>query len=378
MTAAVLAGIFDSQIGRLPNASYLGLSARCVTGALADAGIAMERLDGLIVTESQVAYYNRPAGALAEYLGVSEQLHYAGGSPLGGATPFSGVAEAVRLVDSGICDVVAIVMADIPRTGQSRTTSVDQFAAMRDTDYEVPFGLSNAAAYALLAAAYQAEFNSSDGERAAVATAQRRYAVTHPGALYTDVLTTEDVLTSRIIASPLHLVECRPIADGGAAVVVCRSEITERTPVVLTGWGFGMVYDQVNQIHEPWRTGSYLSSARAYERAGITSASTAFDVALLYDSYTIAVLLELEGLGITPVGSAGRFVAEGGISQSGSLPTNTHGGLLSHGGPGICHITEAVRQLRGEAANQVAGVRRAVVHGEGGIISANLTLVLEV
>ncbi len=100
------------------------------------------------------------------------------------------------------------------------------------------------------------------------------------------------------------------------------------------------------------------------------------DGAMLYDSYTITVLLQLEALGLVERGQSGPLVESGATGRGGRFPVNTHGGCLSHAGPGICHLVEAVAQLRGEATNQIPGAEYLIVNGDGGILSANVTLVL--
>lgn len=377
---AAISGVYETEIGRTAGLGYLALGADALRGALFDARLPWTALDGLITTESQVTYYNRPALALAEYCGVQEQLKYCSSPQLGGAAPFAAVAEAARLISAGVCDVVAVVSADVPRTGQSRTSSVDQFAQMRDPDYEQPFGLSNVAAYALLAQYHLWMGGSTPQQRAAVAATFRTYAENNSSAVYREPLSVDDVLASRIVADPLHLLECRPICDGGGAFIMSRASVasSDKSAVYLRGYGMGFTHDQVSQLGDLARTGCYLSSARAYSMAGIERRNilSYVDVAALYDSYTVTVLLELEGLGICAPGGSGEFIASGELGIDGQLPTNTHGGCLSHGGPGICHIVEAIRQLRDESPNQIPGARTALVTGEGGILSANCTLVL--
>lgn len=142
--------------------------------------------------------------------------------------------------------------------------------------------------------------------------------------------------------------------------------------------GPGYNYDSISFARSPITTGCAKAARRALEMAGLGVAD--LDVALLYDSYTIALLIELEEIGACPPGDAARFVEDGGIAMGGPLPVNPHGGLLSHahtgGAAGMHHIVEAVRQLKGTSVNQVDGARTALVHGEGGILSAHCCAVL--
>jgi acetyl-CoA acetyltransferase len=182
-----------------------------------------------------------------------------------------------------------------------------------------------------------------------------------------------------MIASPLRLLECSPITDGGAAVVVHSAGGGAGPDLSMAGAAEGYRYDNVSFAGRLETTGASLSGRRAFAAAGLTPADV--DVALLYDSYSITLALELEELGFCKPGGAPALAAEGGLRVDGLIPTNTHGGLLSHShcgaAAGMHHLVEAIRQLRGEAANQVSGARTALVHAEGGILSANCTALLQ-
>lgn len=379
---AAILGIADTEVGRLHGVTTLDLTARAASAATADAGIAIGELDGLITTVPLVGAFPRHAAAVAEYLGISEQLRHCESVTLGGASSLVGVLEAARLVRTGACRSVLVLAADTPRSGQERSTSVSTFAAMRHPTWEQPFGMLNVSAYALLAQAYLHRHSLEPDALAAIPVAMREFARTNPSAMYREPLTTAGVTESRAVSSPLRLLECCPVSDGGGAVVVgrTRSGHTDGVQVEVVGGAQGYVYDSVAYAGDLSRTGCRLSSRRALDDTGIDLDDV--DVALLYDSYSITLALELEEIGICPPGCAPEFVASGGTSLSGRLPVNTHGGLLSHahcgGAAGIHHITEAVRQLSGRAVNQVADAGVALLHAEGGILSANCTALLRV
>lgn len=377
---AAVIGIAESEVGRLPGVTTLDLTAQVASAAVADAGLELGDLDGLITTVPIVGGFPRHAVAVAEYLGIPEQMRHCQSVSLGGASALAGLVDAFRLVRTGACRAVMVLAADTPRSGQDRSASVSAFSAMRHAAWEQPFGMLNASAYALLAQAYLHRFELDPDALAAIPVAMREHAVTNPRASYRDPLATSDVTASRLVSSPLRLLECSPISDGAAALIVGRADPGSgagRNVGLLSG-AQGYVYDHVAYAGDLSRTGCRLSSRRAMEEAAVGIDDV--DVALLYDSYSITLALELEEIGICPPGEAPEFVASGGISLQGRMPTNTHGGLLSHAhcgyAAGIHHITEAVRQLTGEAANQVAGARIALLHAEGGILSANCTAVL--
>lgn len=377
---AEIVGVADTEVGQLPQTTTLDLTAGAAAAALADAGMDWDELDGLITTEPLIGAFSRHAASVAESLGVAAQLEHCATVQLGGASPLAGLVDAFRLVETGTCRAVLLVAADTPRTGQERQQSVATFSSMRHPAWERPFGMLNVSAYGLLAQAYLDRYRLESDALASLPVAMRQYAVTNPAAFYREPLTSQDVTASRMVSSPLHLLECSPISDGGGAVVVARRgrSATAGRSVSLLGAAQGYVYDNVAYAGDLSMTGCALSAARALSRSGVSVRDV--DVALLYDSYSITLAVELEEIGICGPGEATHFVAEGGIALDGELPVNPHGGLLSHahcgGAAGIQHITEAVRQLSGDAVNQVTDASTALVHAEGGIISANCTALL--
>lgn len=380
MPNARIIGIADTAVGKLPGTTTLELTTQAAVGALSDAGLELSAVDGIITSNPMVGAFPRHALAVAEHLGVIRQLTHCETTMLGGASPLAGVVRAAELVRAGTCEAVLVVAADTPRTGQDRGKSVAAFSAMRHPDWEVPFGVLNASAYALLADAYLGRYGLGADHLAPLPVAQRRHAMTNPAAVYRTPLSTDDVIQSRMVSSPLRLLECSPISDGGGAVVVAAAgrQTSGRRRVEVRGAAVGFEYDHVAYAGDLTRTGCYTSSRRALEQARLCLDD--IDVALLYDSYSITLAIELEEIGLCPPGHAGAFVADGGIAVDGPVPVNTHGGLLSHahcgGAAGIHHITEAVRQLSASATNQISGAEIALVHAEGGILSANCTALL--
>jgi acetyl-CoA acetyltransferase len=192
----------------------------------------------------------------------------------------------------------------------------------------------------------------------------------------------DDVLNSRMIADPLHLLDCSLVSDGGAAIVLTSAERAKdfpNRPVYVLGVGEGHGHEHITQARSLTTSAAVESGRRAFRMAGIGPAD--IDVAQIYDCFTPVVLIELEDLGFCKKGEAGAFVASGETALGGSLPMNTNGGLLSHchpGNPGsMFALTEAVAQLRGDSGErQVNGAETALVHGQGGIMSSHATLIL--
>jgi acetyl-CoA acetyltransferase len=264
----------------------------------------------------------------------------------------------------------------------SRDGAVAALADVGHPQFERPYGISVPASYALVARRYLHEYGATMEQLAAIAVEHRRHAARHPQAHKRDPITLADVMGSREIASPLRLLDCCLISDGGAAVVVSAGGAARdaaRRPVRVLGAGQGHTHEHVMCAPTLTDFGCKQSSRLAFERAGVTPAD--IDVAEIYDSFTITLLVELESIGFFARGEAGAAAAAGALGLGGRLPCNTHGGLLSYGhsgaAGGMFHLVEAVRQLRGEAdTRQVADAELAFVHGDGGILSAHCSLVL--
>jgi acetyl-CoA acetyltransferase len=195
-------------------------------------------------------------------------------------------------------------------------------------------------------------------------------------------ITVEDVLASRLIADPLHLLDCSLVSDGGSAVVMTSAERARdfpHHPIYLLGAGEGHGHEHISQAHDLTTSAARESGQSAYAMAGVGPGE--IDLAQLYDCFTPTVLVELEDLGFCDKGEGGAFVASGAIAPGGTLPVNTHGGLLSHchpGNPGsMFALTESVWQLRHDAGErQVDDAEIALVHAQGGIMSSHTTLIL--
>jgi acetyl-CoA acetyltransferase len=195
-------------------------------------------------------------------------------------------------------------------------------------------------------------------------------------------ITVDDVMNSRFIATPLHLLDCCLISDGGAAVVVSAADAAAdlgQPRIDVLGTGQGHTHEYIVAAPSLTEYGCKRSAADALGRAGLKPSD--IDVVEIYDSFTITLLAELESMGFFERGEAGVAAAAGDLKIGGKLPCNTHGGLLSYGhsgaAGGMFHVVEAVEQLRGAASGrQVEGAELALVHGDGGILSAHCSVVL--
>jgi acetyl-CoA acetyltransferase len=377
--AAAIVGVAESDLG-ITGKTILELQAQAVAAALADAGLALGEVDGLFTT----AVSRFSATQVAEYLGIYPT--WTDATMAGGASYEVLVAHAAEAIRSGLVEVALVSYGNNQRSARSRKLGgvIDEHTP--EAQFEMPFGpLNPISLYAMAAQRHTHEFGTTSEQLAEVAVAARAWALRNPKAFrYGEgPLSVEDVLASQVVSTPLHALDCCLITDGGAAAVVTsleRARALAKPPVVVLGHGETTTNMGMSQIPDLTATGAAMAGRRAYEMAGLGPADV--DVAEVYDSFTITVLLELEALGFCGRGEAGSFVEKGRIAPGGDFPLNSSGGGLSYCHPGVFGlflVVEAVRQLRGEGGErQVPGAEVALCHGTGGILSTHATVILGV
>jgi acetyl-CoA acetyltransferase len=375
-----IVGAADTEVGKVPQ---LGATALCVDAArraMANAGISKDQVDGLVTCNSMAEPYMYHAEAIAEYLQIFPR--YCISANAGGGTTFTSIQHAATAIASGVCETVLVSLADSLRTGLSREQAKKLQSSTGHPEFETPYGATVPAYYALIARAHMDAYGTTPEQMAAVAVSGRRHAARNPAAQMRELITVEDVLNSRMIADPLHLLDCSLVSDGGAAIIMTSAERAAdfpHDPVYLLGAGEGHSHEHISQARSLTTSAAVESGRRAYRMAGLGPRD--IDLAQIYDCFTPVVLIELEDLGFCEKGEAGVFVESGETGLEGSLPMNTHGGMLSHchpGNPGaMFSLTEAVTQLRRQAGpRQVDDAEVALVHGQGGIMSSHATLIL--
>lgn len=379
---AFITGAYDTAVGELPGSSCMSLHAEAALGAVADAGLQLKDIDGVLCAYSFTEPHLMLASVFCEYLGIHPGTCLA--IQAGGASACIMVMQAAALVASGQCRHVLVVTGDNRLTGLSRDGAVAALSEVGHPQFERPFGISVPASYGLVAQHYMHQYGVTSEQLAAIAVEHRRHAGRHPKAHKREPITVEQVLNSRMIADPLHILDCCLISDGGAAIVVSSREAARDAngkSIEILGAGQGHTHEHIVAAPSLVDFGCKTSSATAFARAGITAAD--IDVAEIYDSFTITLAVELESIGFFERGEAGIAAAAGELGLGGKLPCNTHGGLMSYGhsgaAGGMFHVVEAIHQLRGRAQErQVPGAKLAFVHGDGGILSAHCSLVLGV
>jgi acetyl-CoA acetyltransferase len=366
---------------------WAGLAA----DALADAGISPDDVDGVVcggdIAEASLFL---PA-TIAEYCGWS--VNFAERIDLGGATAVGMVWRAAAAIELGLCEVVVCAT-----TGQPRPPSpVPRGASTRavfgassiewgspQAEFDVPYGnVAQNCGYAMYAQRYHELYGWDERARAKIAADQRVSACANPLAVFRDQpITVDDVLASRVISTPLHLLEIVMPCTGGAAFVVtteARARDTAPRAVAIAGFGERLTHKTPTYAAEMPRTPVRDAAARAFAMAGVTPADV--DMVQLYDCYTITALLTIEDSGFCGTGEGMAFVSEHDLSYRGDFPCNTHGGQLGMGQTGLSggtsHVIEAVRQLQGRAGErQLARHDTAYVTGTGGVMSEQTAVVL--
>jgi acetyl-CoA acetyltransferase len=370
---AAIVGAAESDLGEVgPGFTPLDLIGQATERALTDAGLEKKDIDGLF---SASVYYQMPTLSVGEYLGIRPR--YSDATMMGGSSFVSHLLHAIAAIEAGLCEVALVAYAST-QLSEGGFRGVSDLPNPFETPYRPRYPVSM---YALAASRHMYEYGTTREQLAEVAVAARKWAKLNPKAFMRDDLTVEDVLASRMISSPLSLLDCCLVTDGGGALLVTsagRAKDLRMPPVYLLGAGEAHWHRNISQMPDLTVTAAADSGRRAYEMAGVGPESV--DVTMLYDAFTINPILFLEDLGFCEKGEGGAFVEGGRTAPGGELPVNTNGGGLSYNHPGmygLLLLIEAVRQLRGECGErQVEGAEVALAHGNGGVLSSQVTAVL--
>jgi acetyl-CoA acetyltransferase len=355
----------------------LQLHAQALQRALEDSGLRKSEIDGLFSSSDTLI---EPTVMLGEYVQVFPR--YTDTTSIGGASFEAHLNHAVAALRTGKCEVALISYASTELSSRGRTLGTGELStAIPEATYEVPYGNTLVGAYAMAARRHMHLYSTTSNQLAEIAVVTRRHAGLNPLAMYRKPITVQDVLDSRMIADPLHLLDCCVVSDGGGAVLVTteeRARDLKQMPVFVLGSSERHTHTHISQMPDLTVTAAAVTGPRAFAEAGVRPDQ--IDVAMIYDSFTITVLLLLEDLGFCKKGEGGAFVQDGRIALGGQLPINTDGGGLSANHPGmrgIFLLIEATRQLRGQCGpRQVNDAKLAVAHGSGGLLSSQATTIL--
>lgn len=379
---AAIVGIYEYPSRDVEGAvSPLQIKAECAARALRDAGLEWRDVD---------AVYDAGEGGgmagltIAEYFGIKPRVIDTTG--VGGSSYEYHAAHAKRDIAAGKARVALLTYGSTAHS-HARAIGVGggRGGGAHPADNMDPFaGMTLVANYAMVAHRHMHDYGTTSEQLAEISVTTRYHAMRNPEAVkamhdleFLDIreTTVADVVNSRMIADPLHLLECCMISDGGGAVVIAAPEVARncpKAPVWLLGTGEATGY--------PTNGGDITTSAAAqsgpdaFGEAAVTPGE--IDVAMIYDSFSITVLAILEDLGFCSKGEGGAWVEGGRLRfdrPEDGPALNTDGGGLSSNHPGmrgIFLLIEATRQLRGESCSQVADAALAVAHGNGGMLGS--------
>jgi acetyl-CoA acetyltransferase len=372
-----ITGVGCTAFGQLDGSSTLSLMREAAELALADAGLKRGDIDGLLCGYSTTMPHIMLATVFAEHFGIRPSYCHA--VQVGGATGLSMAMLAHQLVESGAARHVLVVGGENRLTGQSRDASVQALAQVGHPIYEVPLGPTIPAYYGLVASRYMHDHGVSEEDLAEFAVLMRAHAASHPGAQFREPISVADVMASKPVAVPLKLLDCCPVSDGGAALVISR-EPTAPHRIKVRGCAQAHTHQHVTAMPSSGLSGAELSIARARAASGVAISDVRY--AAVYDSFTITLLMLLEDLGLAARGEAAARAHDGYYGRGGALPLNTHGGLLSYGhcgvGGAMAHLVETHLQMTGRAGKrQVDDASVALLHGDGGVLSSHVSMFLE-
>jgi len=385
-----IAGIGESDIGTVPGMDSYELSRQALVRAIEDCGIEKNEIDGVMTTGSFAVFHPMYSVLLSEYLGLRPR--YTSLMQIGGATHILNIMTAANAIDNGMCEVALIASGDSLRSLNGFQALFEHvsgditafYSAAGHTQFEVPYGPTLISGYGMYATRHMAEYGTTREQMAQVTTTIRKHASLHPQAQKREELQPADVLGGKPIAYPFTKDECSLISDGGGAIIMTtleRARDLKKEPIEIIGAGAKTGQEHISLSESFSSTPAVGAGKDAFEMAGIRPSDV--DFAELYDCFSITPIITLEDFGFCEKGEGGPFVAdEKRIGIGGELPIITHGGCLSHCHPGlpsgIFHITEAVRQLRGEVEpeRQVKNPKVGFISGVGGIFSSVSAMLL--
>jgi len=381
---AYIAGVYEHPTRKAVDKSLAQLHAESALGALADAGLTKDDVDGYFCAGDAPGL--GPL-SLVDYMGLN--LKHMDATETGGSSYVLHVGHAAEAIAMGKCSVALITLAGRPRAeGMATGTAPRNYGSSApDVAFEFPFGPTVVNMYAMCAQRHMYEYGTTSEQLAWIKVAASHHAQYNEHAMLRNVVTVDEVVNSPMISDPLHRLDCCVISDGGGAIIVTSPEVAKslkRPLVKVLGAGEAPKHQMGGKIDLTY-SGARWSGPLAFEEARVKPSDMKY--ASIYDSFTITVLMQLEDLGLCEKGEGGKFVSDGNlISGTGKLPFNTDGGGLCNNHPanrgGLTKVIEAVRQLRGEAHPkvQVPNCDLALAHGTGGSLGTrhgSATVIME-
>jgi acetyl-CoA acetyltransferase len=376
---AVIGASETTEVGKVPGMSDMMLAADAAMNAIRDCGIDKSKIDAVF----SAATPNMSIIQLAHYLGITPKL--VDGTAVGGTSFLLHVRHAAAALAAGYCDFALVTMGQsgyshaenigLPRPPSSGPTNSPM------AQFEAPYGTYGPTTmFGMGILRYMKDFGLTHEQLASVTVAQSKWVSGNPRALRPNEVSLEEVLNSRLICYPLHLLEWCVVTDGGGAIVLTTAERAKdfpRPPVYILGTGESVETPMVSQMEDMTTSKAFrVASTKAFDEAEIDRADV--DHMMVYDAFAHLPIYALEDTGFLARGEAGAFIAEGNTSPGGRLPLNTQGGGLcyTHSGMyGMYLMQESLRQLRGEAFRQVPNVKISFCQGVGGMFASAGSLI---
>ncbi len=384
MRDVAIIGIGMTDFGELWNDSLRDLFVKAALDAMDDAGV--DHIDGLVagcMSPGLFAGQEHIGSLLADYLGQA---------PIPGVRVESACASGGMALRTGIAYVASGMHDVVLCGGVEKMTDVSgaqatyALATAADQDAEAFHGATFPGLYALMATAHMHKYGTRREDLAQVAVKNHDNGMLNPHAQYRMKITVDQVINSVKVADPLNILDCSPITDGAAAVIICPLEMAKKLkkkPIVkITGSAHATDTIALHQRADmTWLKSTADAAAQAYKQAGVKPSQ--IDFAEVHDCFTIAEICVLEALGVVKKGQGGKATREGLTARDGKFPVNPSGGLKSKGHPvgatGIAQIHEIVTQLRGDAGKrQLKGVKRGLAQNMGGSGGSAVVHILEV
>ncbi|MCY3837871.1 MAG: thiolase [Gammaproteobacteria bacterium] len=372
MTVAIVGAAETTELGRIPGMSQIQLHADAALNTLADAGLKARDIDGVATAgESPVN--------IAHYLGIAPR--WVDGSSVGGCSFMLHVRHAAAAIEAGYADTILVTHGESGRSGVGRGGRGGGAGSLL-AQFEGPYGsMGPTTMFTIGVLRYMKQYGMTHEQLAMVAVVQREWAGMNPRASYRDPITVDDVLNSRLIAYPFHLLECCLVTDGGGALILTSAERAAdfpNKPVYILGSGESVETPMVSQMKDLTSSQAFrIAGGEAMRSAGINHGDVHH--MMVYDAFAHLPIWGLEDLGFCERGEAPAFIEDGNTRPGGALPLNTNGGGLSYmhsGMYGMYALQESVRQMRGTAPAQVPGAKVSLCLGVGGMFAASGCIVM--
>ncbi len=386
MKDVAIIGIGETEFGELWDKSFRDLGIEAGLKALLDSKVAAEQIDALFVGNMSAGKFvdqENVAALVADYAGLADHHLPVARVEGGGACGGLALAQGYMAVASGMYDIVVVGGAE-KMTDVGDNVAAQILSSSADQEWETVFGATQAALFAMIARRHMYRFGTTREEMAAVAVKNHHNGSLNPNAQFQKEITVEQVLKAPWVAEPLGMLDCAPLSDGAAALVLCPMERARKfcdTPVRIAG--VGMASDTM-ALHDRPELVTMDATIAGAKRALAQARRTPGDVqvAEVHDSFTISEILAIEDLGFVEKGKGGKATAEGSTALNAKVSVNPSGGLKARGQPigatGLAQAVEVVRQLRGEAGRrQVSGAGVGLTHVLGGTGSTAVVHILE-